>query len=206
MVKLQIVLGSTRPGRVGEGVARWVQQIASKRQDIEVELVDIANYNLPLLDEPMPPMMNSYTKDHTKKWSAKIAEADGYIFVTGEYNHSIPGAFKNAVDYLNVEWKNKAIGFVSYGSNGGDRAVEHWRGVAGELNMADVREQLVLSLPNDFENWSVFKPTNDHEAKLNLVLDQVASWSAALQPVRSAKWLEKLPSQAVARQRVVSTV
>lgn len=199
MVKLQIVLGSTRPGRVGEGVAKWANEIAAKRTDIQVELVDIAEYNLPLLDEPMPAMMGQYSKDHTKKWSAKIAEADGYVFVTGEYNHGIPGAFKNAVDYLNHEWKNKAIGFVSYGSNGGDRAVEHWRGVAGELNMADVREQLVLSLMTDFENWSVFKPTEAHEAKLNLVLDQVASWATALQPVRSETWLTKLPNQAVAK-------
>lgn len=202
MVKLQIILGSTRPGRVGESVARWAESVASKRRDVEFELVDVADYNLPLLDEPVPPLLNQYSKDHTKKWAAKIAEADGYVFVTGEYNHSIPGAFKNAVDFLNKEWNDKSIGFISYGSNSGGRAVEHWRGVAGELRMADVREQLLLNLAQDFENWSVFKPTDAHEEQLNKVIDQVASWARALEPIRSAKWLDKTPNQSVAKQTV----
>ena len=185
MVKLQIILGSTRPGRVGEGVAKWAYKTAQRRDDIEIELVDIADYDLPLLDEPVPPMMNQYTKDHTKKWSQKIAQADGYIFVTGEYNHSIPGAFKNAVDFLNHEWHDKAVGFISYGSSGGGRAVEHWRGISGELHMADVREQLLLSLQTDFEHWSVFKPTDIHVEQLGKVIDGVAKWAGALKTLRS---------------------
>ena len=185
MTKIQIILGSTRPGRVGDGVAKWVHETASKRSDVEFELVDLADYNLPLLDEPVPPMMHQYSKDHTKKWSEKIGEADGYIFVTGEYNRSIPGAFKNAVDYLNWEWKDKSIGFVSYGSAGGSRAVEHWRGVAGELHMADVREVLHLYLATEFEGWSIFKPTEAHEQQLNKVIDEVAAWAGALKPLRA---------------------
>ncbi len=186
-MKIQIILGSTRPNRVGEGVAKWVLETASKNSDINFDLVDVADFNLPLLDEPMPPMMHQYTKDHTKKWSEKINEADGYIFVTAEYDRSIPGAFKNAIDYLNWEWRNKAIGFVGYGTAGGSRAIEHWRGVAGELHMADVRDALLLYLPYDFENYSVFKPTEAHEEQLKKVVDEVSAWSGALAPLRAAQ-------------------
>lgn len=183
-MKIQIILGSTRPGRIGEGVAKWVHEVASKRSDAEYELVDIADFNLPLLDEPMPPMMNQYTKDHTKKWSEKIKEADAYVFVTAEYNRSVPGALKNAIDYLNVEWQDKAVGFVSYGSAGGSRAVEHLRGIAGELHMADVREFLPLYLSTDFENYSTFIPTASHEEQLNGVLDNVERWAGAMNTLR----------------------
>jgi len=186
-MKIQIILGSTRPNRLGEGVAKWVFETASKRSDADFELVDVKDFNLPLLDEPAPPMMHQYTKEHTKTWSEKISEADGYIFVTGEYNRGIPGAFKNAVDYLNWEWKDKALGFVSYGSAGGSRAVDHWRGVASELHMADVREVLHLYLMSDFENYSMFKPTEDHAAQLNKVIDEVKAWSEALKPLRSTE-------------------
>jgi len=186
-MKIQIILGSTRPGRVGENVAKWVLETASKRSDTVFELVDVEDFNLPLLDEPTPPMLHKYTKDHTKKWSEKINEADGYIFVTGEYNRGIPGAFKNAVDYLNWEWKDKALGFVSYGSAGGSRAVEHWRGVVSELHMADVREVLHLYLASDFENYSTFKPNESHEVQLDKVIDEVKAWSGALKTLRSAK-------------------
>lgn len=184
MNKIGIVLGSTRPGRIGEAVAEWVYDLATKRDDAVFELVDVADFNLPLYDEPFPAMMQQYTKDHTKIWSKKIKEFDGFIFVTAEYNHSIPGALKNAIDYLNIEWKNKAVGFVSYGSAGGSRAVEHLRLVAGELHMADVRAQVMLSLFTDFENMSEFKPDPRHEASLNDVCDQVIAWSGALKPLR----------------------
>lgn len=183
-MKIQIILGSTRPGRAGEAVAKWALETASKESDVEFELVDIQDYNLPLLDEPMPPMMSQYQHEHTKKWSAKIAEADGYIFVTPEYNHSVPGAFKNAVDYLNHEWRDKAIGFIGYGSAGATRAIEHWRGIAGELHLADVRESLLLYLGTDFENYHDFKPTDAHAEQLLNVLKEVLAWSGALQAVR----------------------
>jgi len=185
MAKIQIILGSTKPGRVGEGVAKWAYDVLKTNPNLEVELVDIADYNLPVFDEPMPPMMNNYTKDYTKKWSQKIAQADGYIFVTPEYNHSIPGGFKNAVDFLNHEWKDKSIGFVSYGTAGGSRAVEHWRGVAGELHMADVRDSVLLYLGTDFENYSTLVPTEAHEQQLNTVANSVAKWADALKTIRA---------------------
>jgi NAD(P)H-dependent FMN reductase len=184
MAKIGIILGSTRPGRNGEAVAKWVEKLAQKRSDATFELVDIADYNLPLLDEPYPAMMQQYTKEHTKAWSKKISEFDGFIFVAAEYNHSIAGALKNAIDYLNVEWKNKAVGFVAYGSAGGTRAVEALRLVAGELHMADVRAQVMLNLFTDFENMSVFTPDPRHEESLNDVFDQVITWSGALKTLR----------------------
>jgi NAD(P)H-dependent FMN reductase len=184
MLRIAIIMGSTRPGRNGEAVARWVYQLAQKRSDAEFELVDIKDFNLPLLDEPMPPSLGQYTKEHTKAWSAKIASFDGFVFVTPEYNHGISGALKNAIDFLYKEWNNKAAGFVGYGSALGARAVEHLRLVMGELQVADVRAQVGLSLFTDFENFSVFKPAAHHEKALNVVIDQVIAWSGALKTLR----------------------
>jgi NAD(P)H-dependent FMN reductase len=100
MLKIAIIIGSTRPGRNGEAVAKWVYEVAQRRNDAEFELVDIKDFNLPLLDEPVPPIMGRYSQPHTKTWAAKIDSFDGYVFVTPEYNHGIPGALKNAVDFL----------------------------------------------------------------------------------------------------------
>lgn len=186
MVKLAIILGSTRPNRAGEAVARWTYELARKRNDAEFELIDLRDFNLPLLDEPVPPSMGQYSKPHTKAWSEKIAPFDGFVFVTPEYNHGISGALKNALDYLYREWNNKAAGFVGYGSAGGVRAVESLRLVMGELQVADVRAQVMLSLYTDFENFSDFKPAPHHEQTLNNMLDQLISWSGALRIVRQA--------------------
>ncbi|HSN99822.1 MAG TPA: NAD(P)H-dependent oxidoreductase [Candidatus Nanopelagicales bacterium] len=184
MIKVAIIIGSTRPGRKAEAVARWVHELASKRSDAEFELVDIADYNLPLLDEAAPPARGAYTKEHTKAWSAKIASFDAYVFVTPEYNHGPSGALKNALDYLYREWNDKAAGFVGYGSAGGTRAVEQLRLVMGELQVADVRHQVALSLYTDFENFSAFKPAANHEKTLSAMLDQVIAWGGALQALR----------------------
>jgi NAD(P)H-dependent FMN reductase len=186
MTKVGIILGSTRPGRNGEAVAKWVYDIASRRSDAEFELVDLLDYNLPHLDEAVPPSMGQYANEHTKQWAAKIAEFDAYIFVTPEYNHSTSGALKNAIDFLYAEWNNKAAGFVSYGAVGGTRAVEHLRLIMGELQVADVRAQVALSLFSDFENYSVFKPGPQHEGTLTTVLDQTVAWGKALETVRKA--------------------
>ena len=183
-MKIQIILGSTRPGRAGEAVAKWTAESA-KHADAEFELVDIKDYDLPLLDEPMPASMHQYQHEHTKKWSQKIDEADGYIFVTPEYNHSVPGAFKNAVDYLYSEWANKAVGFIGYGASGASRAIEHWRGIAAQFHLADVRESLHLSLATDFENFHDFKPTDAHAEHLQKGVDEVVAWSGALKTLRS---------------------
>lgn len=184
MIRIAIIIGSTRPGRNSEAVAKWVYEIAKKRNDAEFELVDIMDYNLPLLDEPVPPSMGQYSKEHTKKWSAKIASFDGYVFVTPEYNHATSGALKNAIDYLYNEWNNKAAGFVGFGSVGGTRAVENLRLIMAELQVADVRAQAAFSLFTDFENFSVFKPADHHTGTVNTMLDQVIAWSGALKTLR----------------------
>jgi NAD(P)H-dependent FMN reductase len=186
MLKIAIILGSTRPGRNGEAVAKWVLDIAKQRSDAEYELVDIADYNLPHLDEAIPPSMGQYSQPHTLAWAEKIASFDGFVFVTPEYNHSTSGALKNAIDFLFAEWNNKAAGFVSYGAVGGARAVEHLRLVMGELKVADVRAQVALSLITDFKNFSEFAPADYHVPEVGTVLDQVVEWSNALVTLRNA--------------------
>jgi NAD(P)H-dependent FMN reductase len=184
MSRIGIILGSTRPNRNGEQVAKWVYDIASQRTDAEFELVDLRDYPLPHLDEPLPPSMGQYQNEHTRQWADKIASFDGFVFVTPEYNHSTSGVLKNAIDYLYAEWNNKAVGFVSYGGVGGARAAEHLRLIAGELQMADVRQQVTLSLLTEFENFSVLKPGDYNRAALDTLLDQVVAWSTALAPLR----------------------
>ena len=185
MIKVAIIIGSTRPGRKADSVAKWVHEIARKRSDAAFEIVDIKDYNLPLLDEPVPPSMGQYSQQHTRVWSAKIASFDAYVFVTPEYNHGTSGALKNAIDYLYNEWNNKAAGFVGYGSSGGTRAVENLRLIMGELQVADVRGQVILSLFTDFENFSVFKPHPRNEESVNAMLDQVIAWGGALKTLRA---------------------
>jgi NAD(P)H-dependent FMN reductase len=185
-LKIAIILGSTRPGRRGEAIAHWVQKLAQERTDAQFELVDIAEYKLPLLDEPVPPSRKSYTKAHTHAWSEKIASYDGYVFVTPEYNHSVSGALKNAIDFLHREWNNKAAGFVSYGGGaGGARAVEHLRLILAELMVATVRAQVGLGVLTDFEAYTTFKPLPQRADELKTMLDQLVSWSAALKTVRA---------------------
>jgi NAD(P)H-dependent FMN reductase len=184
MTKVAIIIGSTRPGRRAEGVAQWVYDVASKRGDAEYEIVDIATYELPHLDEPVPPAMRQYTQQHTRDWSEKIASFDAYVFVTPEYNHSTSGALKNAIDFLYQEWNNKAAGFVSYGAAGGTRAVEHLRLIMGELQVADVRAQVAISMFTDFENFTTFIPSALLEQALTTTLDQVVAWGTALAALR----------------------
>lgn len=185
MLRVAILTGSTRPGRNGEVVAQWVYDLAKTRTDAEFELVDIADYDLPLYDEPRPPLLGEYSHEHTKRWSAKIASFDAFVFVTPEYNHSISGALKNALDFLFHEWSNKAAGFVSYGGVGGARAVEHLRGILAEVMVATVRAQVMLSMFTDFEHFTTFKPDPRHEGEVQTMLDQVIAWGGALRTLRS---------------------
>ncbi len=187
MIRIAIVLGSTRPGRLGRAVADWVQARAQERGDAAFEVLDVADFNLPLLDEPLPPSTGMNSHGHTKAWSDAVAAFDGYIFVTGEYNHSIPGALKNALDYLYREWNNKSACFVSYGSAGGTRAAEHLRAIAGELHLADVRAQVALPLATEFENYRTFTPSEGAEKNLQTLLDQVIAWAGALKVLRTGK-------------------
>lgn len=183
MIKIAIIMGSTRPGRKSEQVARWVFEAASQRTEATYELIDLLDYPLPHLNEAYPPAMGQYEHDHTKEWAAKIAQYDGFIFVTPEYNRSTSGVLKNAIDFIYGEWNNKAAAFVSYGSTGGTRAVEHLRMMASELQMATVRSQVALSLFTDFENFSEFAPGPQHD--LETLFTQLESWSGVLAPLRA---------------------
>ncbi|MGW0710474.1 NADPH-dependent FMN reductase [Streptomyces sp. NPDC002643] len=185
MTRIGIILGSTRPNRNGEQVASWVHETAAQRDDADYELLDLRDHPLPHLDESLPPSMGQYQNEHTRQWAKTIASFDGYVIVTPEYNHSIPGVLKNALDHLYAEWHNKAVGFVSYGAAGGTRATEHLRQIAGELRLADVRQQVSLTLATDFENYSAFKPGNHQLPQLNTLFDEVIAWTTALAPLRT---------------------
>lgn len=177
-LNMGIILGSTREGRVSPQVGAWVKEIADKRGDANYTIIDIADYKLPLLGEAGGDVSGAAA------WSETIAAQDGFIFIVQEYNHSITGALKNALDYLREEWNNKAAGIVSYGSVGGARATEHLRGILGELLVADVRVHPALSLFTDFENGTDFKPKAVQEVSVNQMLDQLVSWSKALFTIR----------------------
>ncbi|KKB33652.1 NADPH-dependent FMN reductase [Bacillus thermotolerans] len=177
-LNIGIILGSTRQGRVSPQVGQWVKEIADQRGDANYEIVDIADFNLPFVGE------GTGEEPGLKAWSEKINSLDGYVFIVQEYNHSITGALKNALDSAREEWNNKAAGIVSYGSVGGARAAEHLRGILGELLVADVRTHPALSLFTDFENFSEFKPADLHLDNVNGMLDQVVAWSGALKTLR----------------------
>ena len=185
MTSIAIVTGSVRTGRQSLNVARWVESIARRRTDVTFEIVDIADFELPVWDEGTPPAYGPSEQPHARAWSEKMASYDGYVFVVSEYNHSITGALKNALDYLGTELHNKAAGFVSYGSAGGARAVEHLRGILSEMHVAHVRNSALLSLFHDFENFAELKPTEPATAAVDPMLDQLITWTRAMQAVRA---------------------
>src|SRR3954454_21024601 len=177
-LNIGIILGSTREGRLSPQVGEWVKSLGDKRGDANYEIVDIADFNLPFLGT------TDGTEPGIAAWNEKLANLDGFVFIVQEYNHSITGALKNALDFAREAWNDKAAGIVSYGSTGGARAAEHLRGIMGELKIADVRTHPTLSLFTDFENGSVFKPAELHLNNVNEMLDQVVAWSTALKTVR----------------------
>lgn len=188
MTKIAIITGSTRPGRLNRQVADWLLLQAQVRGDADYEIVDIADYGLPLLDEPVPAAMAQYHHEHTRVWSAKIAEFDGFIFVTGEYNHSVTPALANAISYLSQEWADKAAGIVSYGATMGVRAAEHLRNILSNVQVAHVQKQGMFSLFSDVENFSTFKPTELQAASVEPMFEQLVSWTKAMKSVRSSEF------------------
>jgi NAD(P)H-dependent FMN reductase len=187
-LKIAIIVGSTRPGRNGKAVADWVLGKAASRTGADYELIDLVDFPLPHLDEGIPPSVGQYAGEHTKAWAVKIGAYDGFIFVTPEYNHSTSGVLKNAIDYLYAEWNNKAAAFVSYGSLGGARAIEHLRAICSELQIAHVRQQLSFSLFTDFENFSIFNPAALHDGAAGVLFDQLETWSGAMKSIRSLSY------------------
>lgn len=185
MIKIGIILGSTRPNRNGAQIAQWVLATAAQRGDAAFEPIDLRDHPLPHLDEPAPPMSGPSPNEHTRAWAERIAPFDGFVLVTPEYNSGVPGVLKNAIDHLFTQWNDKAVGFVSYGVAGGARSVVQLRTVCGTLGMADVASQVAISLLTDFENHTTFVPQAAHDAALHKTLDQVIAWSTALAPLRT---------------------
>jgi NAD(P)H-dependent FMN reductase len=186
VIDVGIVVGSTRPGRRALAVAQWVENVAQRRGGAHYVVIDVAEAGLPLYDEPRPAAQGRYVHEHTRRWSATIAPLDAYVLVTPEYNHGTSAALKNALDFLYAEWNDKAVGFVSYGSAGGARAVEQLRTVVAELRMADVRAQVMLSTATDFDGDVPRRDPTKEDALLTM-LDQLLAWGGALAEVRAAR-------------------
>lgn len=187
MPKLQVIVGSTRPGRKGISIARWFNEFATAHGGFEVELVDLAVVALPLMDEPHHPRLQKYERDHTKRWSQLVAAADAYVVVTPEYNYSAPPALLNALDYLSVEWACKPLGFVSYGGvSGGLRAVQQLKLTVTALKMMPMMEAVAIPMFSEFiDAEGTFRAAPPHEHAGKAMLDELLRWSNALATLRS---------------------
>ena len=183
--KLNIVIGSTRPGRIGPAIANWFQEFAAGHGQFEPRLIDLAEVGLPILDEPHHPMRREYTKEHTKRWSALVKEGDAVVFVTPEYNYSPPPALTNAIDYLFWEWQYMPVGVVSYGGiSGGLRAAQGLRLMASTVKMMPVPEGVVL--PNVFAQLKdgKFVPNDFNDQGAMATLNEMRKWTDALSALR----------------------
>jgi NAD(P)H-dependent FMN reductase len=186
MPKLHVVIASTRPGRAGEPIAKWFLEQAKKHGKFELRLVDLAEIALPLIDEPHHPRLQKYEKEHTKKWSAIVREADAYVFVTPEYNYSAPPALLNALDYLLHEWAYKPVGFVSYGGvSGGLRSVQMTKLAVTALKMMPIVEAVTLPFFSKELKDGVFAPPEVQEKAAQVMLDELLKWSTALATLRA---------------------
>jgi NAD(P)H-dependent FMN reductase len=193
--KLLIVVASTRPGRVGRPVADWFRRVAVEHGGFEVDEADLADVDLPLLDEPNHPRLQQYTQEHTRAWSAKVDAADAFVFVTPEYNHSYPASLKNAVDYLHQEWRHKALGFVSYGGiAAGTRSVQAFKQVASALMMYVANNLVNIAFVHSKIKDGVFVEDKDVRAAADAMLDELLELDGALSGLRRAT-LTQLPAQ-----------
>ena len=186
-LRIALVLGSTRPGRRGDQIAAWALDTARAHGGADYELVDLADHNLGNLDEPGNPNFQQYQHDHTRAWGELVDGFDGFVFLVPEYNHSFPGALKNALDYVYREWNDKAAGIISYGGwAAGVRAAEALRLVLAELQVATVRAQPTISTRASFATGA-FAPQEGLDTAVRGLLDQVIAWSGALRGVRAAR-------------------
>lgn len=185
---LQVVIGSTRPGRVGPAVAEWFVERAKEHGGFDLELIDLAEVGLPLLDEPNHPRFANYVHDHTKAWSQTIARGDAYVFVHPEYNYGVNAAVKNAIDYLNVEWAYKPVGFVSYGGvSGGLRAAQALKQTANALAMVPVKDTVIIPFVGQAVRDGVFTATDIQGDSARMLLDELLTLAGALKAVRAEK-------------------
>ncbi|GAA4630671.1 NAD(P)H-dependent oxidoreductase [Actinoallomurus vinaceus] len=188
MIRIGIIIGSTRPGRNGDRVAQWVRDLAAEHAGdaADFELVDLADYALPLLDEAIPAAKAPGRQPHTRRWAERIGAYDAYIVVTPEYNTAPPASLTNAIDYLHQEWGGKPVAYVGYGIYGAVMAVQKLRAQAGVLRMADIGPQVALTLREDFVNLVDFRPRELHTAQVHGLVDELLAWAQALGPLRTA--------------------
>lgn len=184
--KLKVIIGSTRPSRKGPIVTDWFLKIVKQHTDFEVELLDLKEIDLPLMDEPNHPRLRQYTKEHTRKWSKAIDEADAYVFVTPEYNYGPPATLKNAMDYLFEEWQEKPVGFVSYGGvSGGTRAVQELKLTITTLGMMPLPQAVNIPFFTQFINEDeVFEANEPLEKSAHVMLEKLQCWTKALKRMR----------------------
>jgi NAD(P)H-dependent FMN reductase len=174
-MKIGIIVGSVRDGRKGLEVGNWVLGQAKNRTDAEYELIDLKDFDLPVLAAATVPMAadRQYESPAVTDWSRAIDACDGYVIVTPEYNHGVPGGLKNAVDSIGPELVGKAVGMVGYGGEGATRAVEQWRNIFANFHMVTVRAQLAISITDEFEEDGSFVPANRRAGELDTLLDQL---------------------------------
>ena len=186
MPKLLIVIASTRPGRIGLPVAEWFYGRAVEHGGFELELVDLAVLELPLLDEPQHPRLRQYTKEHTRAWSAIVDAADAFVLVTAEYNYGYPAALKNALDFLHHEWRHKPVGFVSYGGvAAGTRAVQQLKQVTGALQLFPTQTAVNIPFVFGMIDDGVLHANDVMEQAAAAMLGELETLNGALAPLRS---------------------
>jgi len=185
MAHIKVIIGSTRPERFGHQPAEWIIELAKEHPESTFELIDLKDVDLPFLDEPKPALYGEYQNDHTKAWAKTIDEADGFIIVSSEYNHTITPALINAIDFLAAEWRYKPVAFVSYGAAaGGARAVEHLRGVAGQLGMYDIDNLPIVNYWTQINEQGKFIATDDQTKAVHAIINNVGFWADELKTSR----------------------
>jgi NAD(P)H-dependent FMN reductase len=189
MPTLTVIIASTRPGRAGLPIAQWFVERARAHDGFDVEVADLAEWDLPLLDEPNHPRLRRYTQEHTKRWSAAVDASDAFALVTAEYNHGYPAPIKNAIDYLHWEWAYKPVGFVSYGGvAAGTRAMQGLKPVVAVLRMMAVTEAVNIPFHSQFVDDEGRVQANEvMEQAAIAMLDELVRVEAALRPLRAAR-------------------
>lgn len=186
MQKILVITGSTRPNRKSEQVAKWfIKTAANRKDDFEFELIDLAELNLPMFDEPLPPMFGNYKNDHTKKWAEIVGAADGYVIIAPEYNHGYPAVLKNAIDFLYAEWNRKPVGFVSYGVAGGVRSVEQLKQVFIQLDTVPINAQVAFNVLSAFNEDLTPNASEQDLANAGKLLDELKWWGETLKAGRN---------------------
>lgn len=188
--RIGIIIGTTRQGRFGDKPAQWFAALAAKRDDLEFEIVDLRDYPLPFFDEPRSPAWAPPANDVAQRWGRKMAELDGYVFITAEYNHGISGVLKNAIDYAYKEFNRKPASFVAYGGTGGARAVEQLRLVCVEVQIAPLRNAVhigIVELMGMLQGGKTFADYPYLDNSVGPVLDEMSWWATALKTARETK-------------------